>query len=260
MKKLPTKKIILKSFNKIKDDYKNLLDIATVPFIIILPFYLYSVYYDEFVLDLFNTKGFVAFIRGSGTSKLIDYFILFPLTSAFLANWHRYVIFNGKKPWKYISLDFSKYTLQFIWTAIKIGLIFTIPAVAIMFGIVWISINFIGLSFIYIGLIAYIVAAVFYFVRIALIFPATATEQNNSMKRIFKLTKNSFWQLLLINISFILIILFFTIFLFIMESLYSSEGRILTTMIYSTFTLFYIFLSYSYLATCLSESYKYLKN
>ena len=146
MKKLPVKKIIQISFNKIKNDFKLFLNVATVPFIIILPFYLYSYYYDEFVLDLFNKKGMISYIRGSHVTKLVDYLIVFPLTSAFLANWHRYVLFNGKRPWKFIPLDFSKYTFQFIWAAIKVGLIFIIPAIAFMALVVWLSFNLFGIS------------------------------------------------------------------------------------------------------------------
>ena len=259
MKKLPVKKIIQISLNKIKNDFNLFLNVSTVPFIIILPFYLYSYYYDEFVLDLFNKKGMISFIRGSHVTKLVDYLIVFPLTSAFLANWHRYVLFNGKRPWKFIPLDFSKYTFQFIWAAIKVGLIFIIPAIAFMALVVWLSFNLFGIGFLYVGIVFYIVVAVVYFVRIALIFPATAAEENNSMKRIFKLTKNSFWQLLLINISFIGLVLCFLIVHFVLEMIYPSTGSIITTLIYAGFTLFYIFIAYGYLATCLSESYKYLR-
>ena len=259
MKQLPVKKIIQISFNKIKNNFKLFINVATVPFILILPFYLYSYYYDEFVLDLFNEEGMISFIRGSTITKLFNYLILFPLTSAFLANWHRYVLFNGKRPWKFIPLDFSKYTFQFIWTAIKVGLIFIIPAFAFMGLIFWLSFNFFGMGLFYFGIVFYIVVAIVYFVRISLIFPATAAEEKNSMKRIFKLTKNSFWQLFLVYISFIGLLFLFLIAFFILETIYPSTGSIITTLIYAGFTLFYTFIAYGYLATCISESYKYLK-
>lgn len=258
MKKLPVKKIIKISFKKFIDEFTLFLNIATAPFVIILPFYLYSYYYDEFVLNLFNEKGIVSFIRGSHVTKLVDYLIVFPLTSAFLANWHRYVLFNGKRPWKFIPLDFSKYTFQFIWAAIKVALIFIIPAIAFIL-IFFMFFRNMGLGIIPLGVIAYIICAIVYFTRISLIFPATAAEEDNSMKRIFKLTKNSFWQLFLIHISFIGLIVCLLIFLFILEVIYSSEGRVVTTLIYTSFSLFGIFIAYGYLAACLSESYKYLK-
>ena len=77
------------------NDFNNFVRIAAVPFIIMAPIYLFTVYYDELVLDIYNQKGMLAYWRGSGQTKLINWFILFPLTSAFLVNWHRYILFLG---------------------------------------------------------------------------------------------------------------------------------------------------------------------
>jgi len=211
------------------------------------------------VIDLLNTEGFVSYVSGSGVTKLIDYLIVFPLTSAFLVSWHRYVLFNGKRPWKYAPVDFSKYTINFIWTTIKILIIFIIPAIAFMVFIWWLSINFLGTGFLSVGIFFYLLVAIVYFVRIAIIFPATAVGENNSINRIFKLTKNSFWQLLLINISFIFLLICFVLLHFIFEVIYPSEGRVLTSMLYASYSLVYIFICYGYLAVCLSESYRHLR-
>ena len=78
------------------NDFNNFVRIAFVVFTVMTPVYLFSAYYDEYVLDIFNQRGMVAYIRGSGLTKLLNWFVLFPLTSAFLANWHRYILFSGK--------------------------------------------------------------------------------------------------------------------------------------------------------------------
>ena len=142
MKKINPKKIISKSYKRMTNDFNNFVRIAFVVFTVMTPVYLFSAYYDEYVLDIFNQRGMVAYIRGSGLTKLLNWFVLFPLTSAFLVNWHRYILFSGKKPWKYFPIDFSKYTFQWIWTSIKVGLVFVVPAVVFVVLTLQIGINF----------------------------------------------------------------------------------------------------------------------
>ena len=198
MKKINPKKIISKSYKRMTNDFNNFVRIAFVVFTVMTPVYLFSVYYDEYVLDIFNQRGMVAYIRGSGLTKLLNWFVLFPLTSAFLANWHRYILFSGKKPWKYFPIDFSKYTFQWIWTSIKVGLVFFVPAVVFVVLTLQIGINFL------ISAAIYILLFIIYAVRVSLIFPATAAQHDTSFARAFKMSKNNFCSLLLIIVSIIL--------------------------------------------------------
>ena len=181
MKKIYPKKIISKSYKHLTNDFNNFVRIVAVPFIIMAPIYIFTAYYDDYVLDIYNQKGMFAYIRGSGLTKLINWFIIFPLTSAFLANWHRYILFSGKKPWKYFPIDFSKYTFQWMWTSIKVGFVFFVPAVVFVFLTLQIGINFL------LSVIIYILIFIIYVVRVSLIFPATAAQHDNSFNSEFKM-------------------------------------------------------------------------
>ena len=261
MKKINPKKIISKSYKRMTNDFNNFVRIGFVVFIVVTPVYLFSAYYDEYVLDIFNQKGMVAYIRGSGLTKLLNWLVLFPLTSAFLVNWHRYILFSGKKPWKYFAIDFSKYTFQWIWTSIKVGLIFWVPALAIMFLIGYFLIRYLSLGqFIPLLIIIYLLSFVFYIVRVSLIFPATAAQHNNSFKRTFKMTKNNFWNLFLVLISFIPIALIWFVLFLLIEFTVGTESSV-TMLLLSNLLIFAgVFIIYGYLASCLSECYKVLSN
>ena len=194
----------------------------------------------------------VAYWRGSGLTKLINWFILFPLASAFLANWHRYILFSGKKPWKYFPIDFSKYTFQWIWTSIKVGFVFFVPAVIFSLLVFKIGIN------LYIFFILYFLMFIFYAVRVSLIFPATAAQHENSFARAFKMSKNNFWSLLLIYISIIPIIIAWILLFMLIEFTVGTESSIAIFLFSNFITFAFGFIIYGYLASCLSESYKVL--
>ena len=252
MKKINQKKIISKSYKHMTNDFNNFVRIGFVVFTVMTPVYLFSVYYDEYVLDIFNQRGMVAYIRGSGLTKLLNWFVLFPLTSAFLANWHRYILFSGKKPWKYFPIDFSKYTFQWIWTSIKVGLVFFVPAVVFVVLTLQIGINFL------ISAAIYILLFIIYAVRVSLIFPATAAQHDTSFARAFKMSKNNFWSLLLIIVSIIPIIIAWLLLFLLIEFTVGSEGSIVTFLFSNLITFAFVFIIYGYLASCLSESYKVL--
>ena len=254
MKKIKPKEIISKSYKRMTNDFNNFVRIAFVVFIVMAPVYLFTAYYDEYVLDIYNQKGMVAYIRGSGLTKLFNWFVLFPLTSAFLANWHRYILFSGKKPWKYFPIDFSKYTFQWIWTSIKVAFVFFVPAVVLVFLVFQIGINFL------IFMAIYIVVFIIYVVRVSLIFPATAAQHDNSFTRAFKMSKNNFWSLLLIYISIIPIIIAWILLFMLIEFTVGTESSIAMNMFGHFMTFAFIFIIYGYLASCLSESYKVLSN
>ena len=252
MKKINPKKIISKSCKRMTNDFNNFVRIAFVVFIVVTPVYLFSAYYDEYVLDIFNQRGIVAYIRGSGLTKLLNWFVLFPLTSAFLVNWHRYILFSGKKPWKYFPIDFSKYTFQWIWTSIKVGFVFFVPAVVFFLLVFQTGINF------PISVVIYILIFIIYVVRVSLIFPATAAQHDNSFTRAFKMSKNNFWSLLLIYISIIPIIIAWILLFMLIEFTVGTESSIAIFLFSNFITFAFVFIIYGYLASCLSESYKVL--
>ena len=61
MKKINPKEIISKSYKRMSNDFNNFARIAFVIFIVSSPLYLFTAYYDEYVLDIYNQKGLVAY-------------------------------------------------------------------------------------------------------------------------------------------------------------------------------------------------------
>ena len=212
-----------------------------------------TIFSPEFVESLAVTRYLHVFLSNRlYMSKLFDWFVLFPLTSAFLANWHRYILFSGKKPWKYFPIDFSKYTFQWIWTSIKVTFVFFVLAAVFFLLVFQTEINFL------ISMAIYILIFIIYVVRVSLIFPATAAQHDNSFTRAFKMSKNNFWSLLLVYVSVIPIVLVWFLLLMLMEFTVSSESSIAINLFYHFITFAFIFIIYGYLASCLSESYKVL--
>ena len=74
MKKINPKEIISKSYKRMTNDFNNFARIVFVVFIVTTPIYLFTAYYDEYVMDILNQKGMVAYIRGSGLTKLLNCF------------------------------------------------------------------------------------------------------------------------------------------------------------------------------------------
>ena len=252
MSKLPVKKIISKSISRMIYDFDNFVRISLFPFIIVGPLFVFTSYYDEFVLDIYNKKGFIDSMWGSKLTMFTELLIAIPLTSAMLANWHRYILFEGKRPWKYFHIDFSNYVFQFILALIKISLVAFIFGfiVGFIFGLLGVS-TFITYTFI-------IIAMLIFTIRISMIFPASAAQHDNSFSTIFKLTKEHFWSLLLIYLTFIPIAFIMFIIIFVEELLigYNSIPKVLLqNLLFITMG----FISYGYFASCLSESYKILK-
>ena len=84
MKPLPIKKIIFKSFSLPIKEFDNFINIVIVPYVIILPFHLYVIYYDDFVLRMLETEGFYKYWMGSLRTQIINYLLIFPI---FLVYW-----------------------------------------------------------------------------------------------------------------------------------------------------------------------------
>ena len=252
MSKLPVKKIISKSISRMIYDFDNFVRISLFPFIIVGPLFVFTSYYDEFVLDIYNQKGFMDSMWGSKLTMFIDYLIILPLTSAMLANWHRYILFDGKRPWKYFHIDFSNYVFQFILAFIKVFLVGFIfgSIVGFIFALLGVS-NFIMYTFI-------IIAMFIFTIRISMIFPASAAQHDNSFSTVFKLTKEHFWSLFLIYLTFIPIVFIILIIIFVEELLIGSNS-IPKALLQNLLFMFMSFITYGYFASCLSESYKILK-
>ena len=223
MSKLPVKKIISKSISRMIYDFDNFVRISLFPFIIVGPLFVFTSYYDEFVLDIYNQKGFMDSMWGSKLTMFTELLITIPLTSAMLANWHRYILFDGKRPWKYFHIDFSNYVFQFILAFIKISLVGFIFGfiVGAIFGLLGVS-AFTMFTFI-------IIVMLIFSTRISMIFPASAAQHDNSFSTIFELTKEHFWSLFLIYLTFIPIVFIVVIILFVEELLigYNSIPKIL---------------------------------
>ena len=252
MSKLPVKKIISKSISRMIYDFDNFVRISLFPFIIVGPLFVFTSYYDEFVLDIYNQKGFMDSMWGSKLTTFAELLIALPLTSAMLANWHRYILFDGKRPWKYFHIDFSNYVFQFILALIKISLVGFIFGfiVGFIFGLLGVS-AFTMFTFI-------IIVMLIFSTRISMIFPASAAQHDNSFSTIFELTKEHFWSLLLIYLTFIPIAFIMFIIIFVEELLIGSNS-IPKVLLQNFLTIFMIFIIYGYFASCFSECYKILK-
>jgi hypothetical protein len=107
-------------------------------------------------------------------------------------------------------------------------------------------------------ILLYFVLLVIYFVRVSIILPATAVEQDNTFKKTFQLTKNNFWRMFLIYIACVLIFLFFFIILFVFEIYFPSEGHFIRLMLQGVMGSIFIIYLYTYLASCASLIYKHL--
>ena len=246
------------SFNKLYRNFGIFFDVAFVPFFIVLILSLWTAYNDEFVLNLFEKKGIIQGMRGSVQTRLVEFFIVTPLISVFLVSWHRFIIFNGKKPWKLSKFDLSKYTFVFIWAIFKLWLVTIVPLFFSLFLAFMLFSKVPGLLLV-VGIISYL-AFIFFSTRLLLILPAAATEQDISLKRIYMLSKGNFWKIFLI---FILSFIFFFILLFciafLIEIIFPSDKNIISWFIINFITQIGIFLYCGFNAGCLSKIYIELK-
>ena len=170
--------------------------------------------------------------------------------------------FEGKKPWTYKPLDFSNYTFKFIWKSILVVLVFFVPALLVGFAVGY-AIGFLGLAnsisgFIPAITLLYLVLLAIYFVRVSIILPATAVEQDNTFKKAFQITKNNFWRMFLIYAAWILVVILFLIIFFVFEIYFPSEDHLTRLMLQGVIGSIFMIYSYTYLASCASLIYKHL--
>lgn len=254
MKKSSFFQIIKFSWLKIFKDFKVFFDISFVPFFIVLILTLLTSYHDEFVLRIYDRGSFSQTIHGSMQTRLVNLLLVTPLIAMFLANWHRYVLFDGKKPWKLMKLDLSKYSFVFIWSMIKITLTLLIPLIILIFLIFTAFSKLPTLMIIF--LMGGYAAFIFFYTRLLLMFPAAAAEDDISFKRIFLLSQNNFWKIFLIYfLSLIVTFIAIFLFAFIFESLFPSNKNLISWFLINFMTLFMTFVYFAFNAACLSKIY-----
>ena len=133
---------------------------------------------------------------------------------------------GAKVPFRYAAFlfaasIFSNYTFKFIWKSILVVLVFVVPATIVGF-VVGYAIGSLGLAnsisgFIPVFILLYLALVAIYFVRVSIILPATAVEQDNTFKKAFQITKNNFWRMFLIYAAWILISILYLIIFFVFE-------------------------------------------
>jgi len=185
-KKISYFSLLTFSFSSVFSNFLKFIKISSVPFLLCIPLSYLQTY---IVLQTPLNKIIGMFIMATGLFTL-------PIFFAFLTNWHRYIIFDGKKPWKFKLIEFSNNTLKFTKATILIFLLISIP----YFASILLSF-YLGLKFnfgLYIIIIQWGLMFLFLYLysKLALIFPAAAAGHSISLKRIFNLSKGYFWKIL----------------------------------------------------------------
>lgn len=255
MKKISSISQLLKfSWNKTFDNFKIFFDVAFIPFFLVLILIAITNYNDEFVLKLFENKGLLASIRGSASTRLVDLFLVTPLVAIFLVNWHRYVIFNGKKPWRLIKFDLSRYTFVFIWAGIKIAIVTLIPFFLLLYLNIFLFAKYIKVMLFFVGFIYALL--IFVYCRLIIILPAAAAENDISLKRIFTLSKGNFWKIFLLFLLLFLTVLVISFALaFILP-----ETNLITWFLFQLSNTILLFVFGALFAGCISKLYLEIKN
>jgi hypothetical protein len=241
------------SWNKTFDNFKIFFDVAFIPFFLVLILNVITTYNDDFILNLFENKGLSAYIRGSASTRLVDLFLVTPLVSIFLVNWHRYVIFNGKKPWRLIKFDLSRYTFVFIWAGIKIAIVTLIPFFLLLYLNIFLFAKYIKVMLFFVGFIYALL--IFVYCRLIIILPAAAAENDISLKRIFNLSKGNFWKIFLL---FLLMLLTIFAISFALAFIF-PETNLITWFLYQLSNTILLFVFGALFAGCISKLYLELK-
>ena len=255
MKKISSISQLLKfSWNKTFENFKIFFDVAFIPFLLILILTAITSYNDDFVLKLFENKGLSASIRGSSSTRLVDIFLVTPLVAIFLVNWHRFVIFNGKKPWKLIKFDLSRYTFVFIWAGIKIAIVTLIPFFLLVYLNIFLFVKYAKVMLFFMGFIYALF--VFVYFRLIIILPAAAAENDISLKRIFNLSKGNFWKIFLL---FLLMLLTVFVISFALAFIL-PETNLITWFLFQLIGTALLFVFGALFAGCISKLYLEIKN
>ena len=255
MKKISSISQLIKfSWNKTFENFKIFFDVAFIPFFLVLILTAITNYNDDFVLKLFENKGLSASIRGSGSTRLVDIFLVTPLVAIFLVNWHRFVIFNGKKPWRLIKFDLSRYTFVFIWAGIKIAIVTLIPLFLLVYLNIFLFVKYAKVMLFFMGFIYALF--VFVYFRLIIILPAAAAENDISLKRIFNLSKGNFWKIFLL---FLLMLLTVFVISFALAFVL-PETNLITWFLFQLISTALLFVFGALFAGCISKLYLEIKN
>lgn len=246
--KLTAFNLISFSFKKVISDFKIFFKIALVPFLLTFISYLFV---DYIALTISNTfdKGPNIFFKNLVLYIILYNIFLTPLFAAFASNWHRYIIFEGKKPWVFKQIDFSIYTFKFILAGFLLFIFIAVPySLIIIFSFAFTAKFSSVLQLVSIQWI-FMLIFIFFTIKLTLILPASAAGHSFSIKRIYSLSKNFFWRIFIGGMFFLItsIIVYKILFYF---------AELLNSFVYLLIYLIITFVSIAVFATWLSKTYK----
>ena len=244
--KLTAFNLIFFSFQKVISDYKIFFKIAFVPFLLALISYIFIGY-----IGLFNSNTLNPNVNFKNFALYLMLYNIFltPLFAAFAANWHRYIIFDGKKPWVFKNIDFSNSTFRFIIAGFLIFIILFAPYSLIIFFSIFFAKIFSSAAALIIFQWTFLIIFIFFTAKLILIFPAAAAGHNFSIKRTYSLSKGFFWKIFIGG-------LFFLIISFTVYKILSYFEALINPFLYLITYLIITFISVAVFATWLSKIYK----
>jgi hypothetical protein len=246
--KLTAFNFIFFSFRKFISDYKIFLKVALIPFVLTFIAYILVDYIGLFISNTFD-KGPNILFKNFALYIILYNIFLTPLFSAFASNWHRYIIFEGKKPWALKKIDFSNYTFKFILAGFLLFILLAVPysliiilsfAYAAKFSSVF---QLVGIQWIF------MLIFIFFTIKLTLILPAAAAGHNFSIKRIYSLSSNFFWRIFIGELVFLIIF-------FLVYKIISYSVELINPYVYLIIYLMITFVSVTVFATWLSKIYK----
>jgi hypothetical protein len=246
--KLTAISLIFFSFRKVISDYKIFFKIALVPFILAFVSYFCADYIRLFVSSTFDKSPNIIF-KNFALHLILYNIFLTPLFAAFASNWHRYIIFEGKKPWVFKQIDFSNYTFKFILAGFLLFILLAVPySLIIIFSFAFAA-KFSSAFQIIVFQWIFMLIFIFFTIKLTLIFPAAAAGHNFSIKRAYSLSKNFFWRIFIGELFFLII--FLTV-----NKITSYSAGLINPFIYLIIYFMITFLFIAIFATWLSKIYK----
>ena len=183
------------SFSSVFSNFLKFIKISSVPFLLCLPV---SYLQNYIALQTSLNKIIGMYILSTGL-------FVMPIFFAFLTNWHRYIIFDGKKPWEFKLIEFSNNTLKFTVAAILVFVLISIPYTALLLFSVYLGVQFKSALFMFAIQWGLMFLFLYLYTKSALIFPIAAAAHKislkktfglSSLKKTFGLSKGYFWKIL----------------------------------------------------------------
>ena len=229
--KLTAINVIFFSFRKVISDYKVFFKIALVPFSLTFVSHFCADYIGLFVSSTFDKTPNIIF-KNFALYLILYNIFLTPLFAAFASNWHRYIIFEGKKPWVFKQIDFSNYTFKFILAGFLLFVLLAVPySLIIIFSFAFAAKFSSAFQ---------IIAFQWIFMLIFIFF---------TIKRTYSLSKNFFWRIFIGELVFLII--FLTV-----NKITSYSAGLINPFIYLIIYFMITFLFIAIFATWLSKIYK----